>query len=266
MLIFILSFISAVQFASATQINAAPTLGNIALVYDGPGACVEDCAAGAAHTAQLAGLIPKIIGPNALTEASTAADIAALFRGAVVWIQPGGKSRTAMTTMTPRLIEAVQNFVRKGGGYVGFCAGAFSSTDIVGTTTTSGFGFIDGRTKLFDDAVGNPGIETINWNGKTRKIYWEGGPFHRAFAVVKKGKKSSRLEVMARYSDGSAASVRQNVGCGRAYVTGLHPEAPRWWKTSSQLTDTDGDDFDLAVEMIHWSMGDSGRDPARGCQ
>lgn len=212
----------------------------VALVYEGPGACPEDCAKAAADTAKLAGFTPKMVGPNALTSSSTPEQIAALFQDAAIWVQPGGKSTKAYEAITPTLREALIAFVKNGGGYVGFCAGAFITTDEIGTTGKKGFGIFPGRTAPL--GTGSH-FETVNWEGKTRGIYFEGGPYMYNMPPS--------VEVTAVYDDGKTiASARTTFGNGRVYITGPHPEAPEWWLENE---DADGSDRDLAIGMMKWA-------------
>ena len=44
-------------------------------------------------------------------------------KGLDLVVMPGGSSQLQMTSMTPAGVKALQNFVRKGGSYVGICAG-----------------------------------------------------------------------------------------------------------------------------------------------
>jgi hypothetical protein len=47
--------------------------------------------------------------------------------------------------------------------------------------------------------------------------------------------------------------VRASYGEGRVSVSGVHPEAPQWWRDYYKLQDSDGLDYDLAVGMIRWA-------------
>jgi len=219
----------------------------VALVYSGPGACAEDCVTAAENIALMAGMETKRVKQNALTIFSTKKDVEKLFHDVAVWIQPGGTSVDAMKAMTPRLKSEIQNFVRSGGGYVGFCAGAFASTDIVGDSNTHGLGLIPGMSHLYPIPTTEATIEPVNWQGKTRYLYWEGGPYLDQVANV------PGTEIIGTYGNGTVAAVRSQVGKGRAFVSGIHPEAPQWWRTYYDLNDKDGADFDLGVEMVQWA-------------
>jgi len=220
----------------------------IAYIYDGIGACPEDCAKSAALMAYQAGYNPVYVGPQALTENSSPDYVKHFFDGVKVWIQPGGHSRPAYEAMNPILRAAIVNFVFTGGGYVGFCAGAFITTQQIGTTGTPGFSIFPGKTAPLMPPPARPGLsfslEEIHWNGKNRVVYFEGGPYLYDLPAG--------VEVMATYSNGKVAAARNTFGLGRVYITGAHPEAPRWWSNYDGIFDRDGTDYDLAVSMVHW--------------
>ena len=216
-----------------------------ALVYQGTGACEDGCHQAAYAMAIKAGLDPVYVGPAALNAKTTAEDAAKLFADAAVWIQPGGKSRIVVNTMTVQLKEALQKFVSNGGGYVGFCAGAFAATELVGTSSYAGFNFMPGKTTLYPSRRAVD-IIPIQWNGTLRHIYWEGGPYLSELPV-------GQVEIRATYPNGQVAAARSQFGKGRVYVTGLHPEAPQDWRDYSRLIDKDGLDDDLVMEMIDWA-------------
>lgn len=227
--------------------NPSAEAAKKALVYNGPGACADGCYQAAYQMALKAGLDPVYVGPSDLNRNTNEADAAQLFKDVAVWIQPGGKSRTVVSNMTSQLKDALKKYVNTGGGYVGFCAGAFSATQYVGTTGYFGFNFLPGKTVLYSSRKAAD-IIPVNWNGKTRHIYWEGGPY---LTEIPEG----LAEVRATYPNGQIASVRSKYGQGKVYVTGLHPEAPQDWRDYYHLKDPDGLDDDLAVEMIDWATG-----------
>ena len=218
-----------------------------ALIYQGPGACDDGCYDAAFQVAAKAGFDPVFVKEKQLLASSTPEDQEKLFKDAAIWVQPGGKSRTAMSVMTGRLKSAIESFVMKGGGYVGFCAGAFSSTYRVGTSFARGFGFMPGKTILYREVQSQAEMIPITWNGKVRHIYWEGGPYLTRLP--------GRVEVVGKYPNGQVAAARSLYGKGRVYVTGLHPEAPQDWRDYYHLEDQDGLDEDLAIGMMNWASG-----------
>ncbi len=222
----------------------ASSTKNRALIYQGPGACEDGCTAAAYEMALRNGFVPTYVGPTALDPKSTDADRAQLFQNVAIWIQPGGKSSDVLQAMTLEMVSALQGFVKNGGGYVGFCAGAFSSTNLVGTTTIPGYNIFPGKTILYVNP-NNADILDVTWEGKLRHLYWEGGPYITELPA-------GQATPIAYYPSGQIAAARSSYGTGKVFITGLHPEAPQFWRDYYGLTDSDGLDYDLADEMISW--------------
>lgn len=211
----------------------------IALVYAGPGSCSEACSNAAALQAEHVGLQVVFVGPQE-------SDLS-IFKNAVVWIQPGGKSSVVSKNMTAELKQAIRDFVAQGGAYVGFCAGGFFATEYIRDKEAIGLGLLPGKSFLYAGVSDSPVILPLTWNGVLRDIYWEGGPYFTA--TEKEG-----VEILATYPDGSAATLRTHYGKGRVAVTGAHPEAPPQWREGLAIPDTDGLDYELAEDMIRWSI------------
>lgn len=224
----VLNILIALQSANAAK--------PIALVYQGPGSCDEDCSLASAHVAELAGFEVRYVGPYENPN---------VFLGADVYLQPGGVATTIGSNMTGAMKTALRNFVSAGGGYIGFCAGGYYSS-----LPSSGYRYLgimnaDAYSMDLDD----PSMQWVTWkDGKKHHVYWEGGP---QFELPKK----SKARVTSLYPDGSIAGLEQEYGKGRVSVVGYHPEAPAWWRDDPPLTDQDGVDSDwkMAVEMIRWA-------------
>jgi hypothetical protein len=212
----------------------------LALVYGGDGSCQEDCVTGAVAAAEAAGFGTEVVLPQNYNSTT--------FKGAVLWIQPGGYSVAQAQSMGSSMMKDVRNFVKNGGGYVGFCAGAFLSTSRIGTSGETGLGLIPGATTLYK-ALGYPTIEKMTFGSLKKEIYWEGGPYFKLSSSDLK-----KSEVMGKYSrTNQVGFVRAAYGKGRAYVTGAHPESPTWWKDYAKLIDHDGLDTDVTSEMFLWA-------------
>jgi len=223
----------------------------VALIYQGEGSCEEGCSEASAEVALRAGFEPRFVGPEALTAQSTEADVQTLFGNARVWIQPGGVAVTALYAMTPTLRQAIREFVAQGGGYVGFCAGAFMATQRIGTSRYAGLGILPGFTAPYFLNPIRPNLDyslpAITWGGSRRHVFFEGGPYFYGFG--------SEAEAVATYEAGDGAAVRAFFGKGRVFVSGPHPEAPRIWTEEDGIRDPDGIDQDLAVQMVRWASG-----------
>lgn len=208
----------------------------LALIYKGPGSCVEDCSESAARIAKKAGLKTQFVGPGKINPD--------LLKKAKIWIQPGGSSSKAAAAMGIEQLSQIREFVLLGGGYVGFCAGGFLTTEKIGNTQNDGLGIIKGNTHLYEEVPDQATMLNIQWNQKNHHLYWEGGPYFI------KDPSDTLSKVTAYYPNHSIASLFSTYGSGKISITGLHPEAPLWWRTSSHLIDEDGLDDSLAIEMI----------------
>ncbi|MBA2404382.1 MAG: hypothetical protein H0V66_06395 [Bdellovibrionales bacterium] len=212
-----------------------------ALVWGGPGACTDGCIDAAVHVTKLAGFDPMIVTPANFDPS--------LFETAKVWVQPGGKSGAASNAMGAANRVVIKKFISEGGGYVGFCAGAFLTTPKVGETSVTGLGIISGKTKVFRSAKGYPSVEKMLTPEGIRYHYWEGGPW---FSFTSEQLK--KVTVKSRYSTTKGINaVETTYGQGRISVSGTHLEAPQWWYDDGQIIDTDGLDNEIAAGMIKWA-------------
>jgi putative intracellular protease/amidase len=220
-------------------------------VWSGDGACTDGCALAGATAATAAGLTPVYVDGTSTTKSGSTEDIAALFQTAKVWIMPGGVSNTEYDTMSAALRTTLQSFVSNGGGYVGWCAGAFAATAQIGTTGETGLGIFPGSTTPYDTSnyqnSYGASIEDLLWLGVSHYFYLEGGPYFSNLP--------STVEVVATYSDHSVAAARAAYGTGRVFLSGVHPEAPAWWWEGTGITDPDGSDVAYAADMIKWASG-----------
>lgn len=212
-----------------------------ALVWGGPGACTDGCIEAAVHVTKMAGFDPMIVTPENFD--------ASLFETAKVWVQPGGKSGSASNAMGAANQAIIKKFIADGGGYVGFCAGAFLTTPKVGQTSVTGLGIIDGKTKVYRRAKGYPSVEKMITPEGIRYHYWEGGPW---FSFT--SSQLQKVTVKSRYNTNNAINaVETTYGKGRISVSGTHPEAPQWWYDDSHIADIDGLDNQIAADMVKWA-------------
>ena len=225
----------------AVLLFSSLTHAHDALIWGGPGACVEDCVTAAVHVTKLAGFDPMIVTPENFDPS--------LFETAKVWVQPGGKSGAASNAMGAANREVIRKFIENGGGYVGFCAGAFLTTSKVGETSVNGLGIIPGKTRVFRRAHGYPSIEKMITSDGIKYHYWEGGPWFQFT-----DSQIQNMTIKSRYKTTNAINgVETTYGKGRISVTGTHPEAPQWWYDDGHIIDTDGLDNEMAASMIKWA-------------
>lgn len=233
----------------------------LALIYKGPGSCSADqgdagdsgygCSEASADVATAAGFQVKYVGPKALPENATAAQVQAIFGEAKVWIQPGGIAQMALYSMTNKLRKELVKFVSNGGGYVGFCAGAFIATAYISTSGDPGLGIFPGYTAGYRYTPERYDVgysfEPMMWSGKKRSVFFEGGPYMYGYG--------SKAETTAVFDTGYTAAARAPYGNGRVYITGAHPEAPPIWSEEDGLHDPDGVDYGVGADMVRWAAG-----------
>ena len=213
----------------------ADTSARVALVYSGPGACAEGCAEAAADVARRAGLEVHLVKAEDIKPE--------LLKLASVWIQPGGDAIEVANLMSPEQKQLLRDFVHAGGGYLGFCAGAFlADAKVDNANTVEGLGFLPGTTRDLQK-VAKPAMVTVDWRGKMRHLYFEGGAYFEF-------PRDAPVNIIATYEDGKPATIEVHYGLGHVLVTGPHPEAPDSWKHAAGLEDADGQDFDLAEDML----------------
>jgi glutamine amidotransferase-like uncharacterized protein len=228
----------------ALFMTASPVLAKekpLALVWTGPGACKPTCVDAAKIIARRSGFRIQSVRPGFIDYA--------LFKKAKLWVQPGGKSTTAAAAMGPELMQQVRDFVYQGGGYVGFCAGAFISTAEIGTSHKIGYGIAPGRTELLIKDGNDHGMLPMTTPLGKINMYYAGGPF---LEVSDADLKASNGEVIARYADGKVAGIRAHYGKGKLAVIGTHPEAGFIWKLTHGFVDLKGTRF-FSDYMVHYA-------------
>jgi glutamine amidotransferase-like uncharacterized protein len=236
----VLTSVAALAFLilSAESSQASP----LALVWDGPGTCKPACGAAAAKVARKAGFRVQNVYPGMIDFS--------VFNEATLWVQPGGVASTASAAMGPELLSHVREFIKNGGGFVGFCAGAFIATTLVGQTENEGYGLIPGQTELFIKEGQDHKMLTVTTLDGDREMYFAGGPH---FIVTEEELKSVQGEITARYADGRVAGLQAHFGKGKVSVSGFHPEAGWLWKLSRGQIDRDGSDQYYAIDMINYA-------------
>lgn len=217
----------------------------LALVYQGPGGCTRwKCHEAAAAAAYARGFDIRFVTPAKLT--------AEVFRGAALWVQPGGNAITVAEKIGPEGLALIRKFVRYGGAYVGFCAGAFLADKTVNDEETiKGLGLLPISTydlPVNSDPNGIPLV--IDWEGEKRTLFFNGGGSFKT-----RGRdRTADYTVFAWYPSGEPAALETAYGKGGVVVTGAHPEALKQWKDDANFEDPDGSDRDLAERMIDRAM------------
>jgi glutamine amidotransferase-like uncharacterized protein len=237
--------------------DPAPASLPVAVVYNGKGACREQCASAIARIARKAGLQVRYVNHKTLSSAT--------LQGAAMYIQPGGDALEVLDAVKPEQLQAIRDFILSGGRYLGICAGAFLADTYVDTENTRlGLGILPGETIDYFPVQPMPKeliVETHWTEGLlpgiqgSRQVYFSDGA---GFVL---SKPAPTLEVLSTYADGVPSTVRFVHGHGKVAITGVHPEAPKkWWKPNEDRTlplqDPDGEDHDIALALIHWLIQD----------
>ncbi len=138
---------------------------------------------------------------------------------------PGGNFLDMGNSLTPSTTTNIHNAVQGGLNYLGICAGGFlaghGSYNSLNLTSGVRFGFYAverqgvRKAAVAVAAVGAPPIEH----------YWEDGPEFTGWGAV-----------VGTYPDGTPAIVEGSSGKGWVILTGVHPEAPEYWRSGMNFT------------------------------
>lgn len=198
------------------------------LVYSGPGATVDSIKCCTDTLRQL--LSPNYcilnVGAAVICNEPWASSTALL-------AIPGGADLPYCKELDGKGTKAIENFVRKGGSYIGFCAGGYFGSSRVEFDLGSKQEVMGSRElKFFPGTCAGPVYPGFEYgkdtgvvaavvklqNGKTFKSYFNGG------GCFKDAKNKDNCDVLAEYDNGEAAVVHCKVGKGNAVLTGIHPE------------------------------------------
>jgi glutamine amidotransferase-like uncharacterized protein len=212
----------------------------LALVYRGP-ATLPGCPEAVADllTAGPWDLDVRFTGPREALPLS-----AESLASALVYAQPGGGRLSHAYRKLRRRREAVRDFVRGGGRYLGFCLGGYLAG------ATPGFGLLPGDTDQYISSAGrtvhddSDTLVEVVWRGRPRTVFFQDGPYF----VLDDSARAAGTRVLATYTNGLPAALVTGFGAGRVAVTGPHPEATADWYTDNGLPVHDA--RDLAVDLV----------------
>ena len=203
----------------------------IAIVYMGD-ASTEDSECPQAVKVALAGRFETVFAGDACEM-----DVVTALRtlNPSLYVQPGGGDDmgVAWAAVGPNK-EALCDWIRNGGKYLGICMGAFLSGQGGDDDDFKGYELITEAGWDTSDYIETEGADvsdmdqtlvTVEWEGASKKIFFQGGP---SFVPLEEGVEPSG-EVVARYSNGDAAAIVVPFGAGMIAVTGPHPEAVESW-------------------------------------
>jgi glutamine amidotransferase-like uncharacterized protein len=225
--------VSAGATSVPTAVPASRSWVTDALVFNGTGTSASDTAS-VVNILTTHGLTHKTV-TSAQLNALSAADLRSY--GLIIW--PGGVAKQQNDSLTAVTLNRVYSAVHDDGvGYVGFCAGAFEAGNYGSWglgLTSQGFDYY----QLESQGVVTAMVDATFANGSVRSLVWYGGPQLNGFG-----------KIVAKYADGNPAIAEDEVGKGYVVLSGPHPEAPQGWRDGPGLTDRDGLDYDIALELF----------------
>lgn len=135
-------------------------------------------------------------------------------------IVPGGNFIDMGKSLAPATAANIRSAAQGGLSYLGICAGSFLagySKYYNGFNLTSGvtFGFYSAENK----GVRKAALAISHPDGKVLEQYWEDGPQLTGWG-----------NALAKYPDGSPAVTQGKCGVGLVILTGIHAEAPAYWR------------------------------------
>jgi glutamine amidotransferase-like uncharacterized protein len=232
------------RLSLGTQIQAHAEEEKYALIYNGP-VSAEDCPEAAAALAQRVGLKVKFV--------ANVGELPTLLKNTAVFIIGGTQDdlHPLVKAFTPKVTEALKDYLRNGGRYLGICGGGFMASTgwNEGSTFVKGLGIIPAKSKLYRDDFAAR-IIPIHWQGKTRPMYSKAGP---SFQLVNS---SGEVQVTAYYEDGSIAALMSSYGQGKVAICGPHPEARVSWKDEAADGYKWTSSIDLAVDFLKDLLSD----------
>jgi hypothetical protein len=227
-----------------TPIPAHAVEGRYALVYNGP-AAAADCPEAAAALAQSAGLQVKFI--------ANLGNLPILLKDTAVFIIGGTQDdlHPVIRAFTPQVTEALKNYLRRGGRFLGLCGGGFLASTgwDEDRTWVKGLGIIPAKTQVYGNDF-KARIIPIRWQGQTRPMYFKAGP---SFQLVNG---LGEAQVTAYYEDGSVAALMSPYGQGKVAVCGPHPEARESWKDETAGDHHWTSSLDLGIDFLKDLLSD----------
>lgn len=147
-----------------------------------------------------------------------------------LYVQPGGGQDipAALDSFGDARVDAIREYVARGGRYLGLCMGAYLADD-------SNFGLIP---QDLDSEAGRPGFEVagiedaavrVVWDGKPDRVFYQDGPY------LAKPDAALSSTTIATYRNGDVAAARYTYQKGVVVLSGPHPEASRDWFENADI-------------------------------
>lgn len=230
--------------SAGLPIRANSEPGKYALIYNGP-VSAEDCPEAAAAIATAVGLKVRFV--------SNVGELPNLLKDTAVFIIGGTEDdlHPLLKAFTPKVTEALKDYLRNGGRYLGLCGGGFMASTgwNEGKTRVKGLGLIPAATKVYRDDFAAR-IIPVRWQGNTRPMFFKAGP---SFQLVNR---PEDVQVVANYEDGSIAALMSSYDKGKLAVCGPHPEARPSWKDEASDGHKWTSSTDLAIDFLEDLLSD----------
>jgi glutamine amidotransferase-like uncharacterized protein len=207
------------------------------LLFDGTGTSANDVAA--IETLLQDSQLSYSTASSAQMDAMSAEQLRA-YRLIIV---PGGDfTRIGMSLKKDTAVK-LREGIHDGVNYLGICGGAFFAgrSPYNGLNLTSGvqFGFYAAESR----GVRKAAVPIAGAGTSTLDQYWEDGPQLTGWGAV-----------VGRYPDGTPAVVQGESGRGWIILTGVHPEAPEYWRGGMAFTTPASVDQAYAVTLIRSAL------------
>ena len=173
-----------------------------------------------------------------------------LLAGATVYIVPGGEDVTSLDdAWTAADLQAIRDYVRRGGRYYGVCLGGFwAGHSGTWPGTLPGFEALELiPAKVLEKSPDDKKDKVLDlvWEGQSRTAYFQDGP---SFVVTDA---SQVLKIYATYADDHAvAAFLSRYGSGKVAVSGVHLEATQDWYDEFHLIAPTGLNRDIQEEIF----------------
>jgi glutamine amidotransferase-like uncharacterized protein len=158
-------------------------------------------------------------------------------------IVPGGNFEQIGNGLSSTTSMNIRAAIQNGLNYLGICAGAFfaGNSPYNGLNLTSGsrFGFYAAEARGIRKAP----VAITTAGGEMLEQYWEDGPQLAGWGSI-----------VAKYPDGTPATVEGSFGNGCVILTGVHPEAPASWRRGMDFRTPVTTDNAYAAKLIRSAL------------
>ncbi|NLR74561.1 BPL-N domain-containing protein [Leeia aquatica] len=216
-----------------TLLATTPVMSQTIAIFNGAGTC-DGCAEAVGE--RYLDRNDKVIYVN---ERTLGPDVLGL---ADVYVQPGGSDDIDETlrALKPEQVQAIRDFVKNGGHYLGICAGAYLAAQYSDKANNhKAYGLVALDELSSEVPYAKPSLLKMKWGAQTRMVYNQSGPHMGKRAPV-------GSSVLATYADsGRIAALLSHYGKGKVLLIGPHLEADQSWYEDAKLDTRHGYNLDL---------------------